>query len=235
MSNSSNELADEIVSLLEAWPEALNDFLIALSVGRAMPWDEMSEIDETALGGFEGVIESFIEKVLMVSQKEGRTTARLTRDCAWLVFACADVDYQYQNAIAYSSHEKVKATLEEARQALQPYWAITERLSIALSTLEIEAGSVQQSAALEKIYAAITDAQRAPVQFDLNSDEVTVKELAERLGITQQAIAKRVKRLTRDGWLEPKPTNFKQYFWADEAKIIEENPPGRKKSEKQRL
>ncbi len=232
MSNPSDELADEIVSLLEAWPQALDDFLYAQSTCRTVPWGELSEIDDAAIGSLEGMIEGFIEKVLMVSQKVGRSTAPLARDCEWLVFSCADLDFLYQHAVAYSVHKQMQVELEEIRRALQPYWAITERLGIALNDLESEIDTARQNAALEKIGAAITKAQNTSLRLKINSDDVTIKELAARLEITQQAVAKRVKRLTRDGWLKAKPPNFKQYFWADEAKIIEENPPGRKKSEK---
>lgn len=69
---------------------------------------------------------------------------------------------------------------------------------------------------------------------DNGGKEITVNDLAKEIGITQQAISKRINRLARDGWIYPngKPArHFKKFFNQKTANIIKENPRGKNKSQ----
>jgi hypothetical protein len=69
---------------------------------------------------------------------------------------------------------------------------------------------------------------------DNGEKEITVSDLAKEIGITQQAISKRINRLARDGWIYPngKPErHLKKFFDQKTANIIKENPHGKNKSQ----
>ena len=72
--------------------------------------------------------------------------------------------------------------------------------------------------------------KQANRKLEENQDQLTMNDLAKLLGITREAIDKRLRRLVRDGWIsttdliEPKR---KKYFDPATAEIIRRNPKGK--------
>jgi hypothetical protein len=64
-----------------------------------------------------------------------------------------------------------------------------------------------------------------------NLDLTTVKEISESEGISVQGVHKRIRRLTRDGWLSPiaeDQRNYERWFYPEEVELIRTMPKGRK-------
>ena len=84
----------------------------------------------------------------------------------------------------------------------------------------------------KRLQAEIDEIRRLKKVIENREDNLTAKNLKDLIGISQQALWKRIQRLIKNGHIAPREKATKEakkmYFTPEEARIIETNPMGRK-------